>query len=500
MPINDPTILTSLLKATADALDIPDYAYEDAVIKYEDVGEHLASEDSELIGYAPEIYVQGSFRLGTVVRPIGRNGEYDIDLVCKLAINKENITQKDLKDKVGRRLKSREDLARILTASRRCWTLDYPKEPVMPGFHMDVLPSIPNEERRPTGILLTDTGLTRWQKSNPILYAEWFMSRMQVVFQERKAALAEAISVDIDEVPDWRVKTPLQRSIQLLKRHRDVYFDRDPDNAPVSIILTTLAAHAYNNEEDLFRSLDSIVRGMPAFIENRNGKWWVQNPVDKDENFADKWNEYPRRRIAFLRWLENAQEDFSRVSHSPDLPSALDILSGSIGEGVVNAIAPDFGVSRRSLLPAVINPTPKVPALGDTAHVIRPESQFRIEKDPRYEARVKGTVYLCKHNGKKGRFLRALGESSVPRKIWIKFRVHTNAPEPYTVKWQVTNTGDDAIKKNQLRGGFYSSDDSEQDIRWETTDFRGTHWVKAFILNNEGVCVAESPKLLVKIR
>jgi len=500
MLINDREKLSSLLKATTDALDIPDYAYEDAVLKYEDVGEHLAAEDSELRDYEPEIYVQGSFLLGTVVRPIGRDGEYDVDLVCRLEISKESITQKDLKEKVGRRLKSREDIERILTASRRCWTLDYPKEPEVPGFHMDVLPTIPNVERLPTGILLTDTELVKWQKSNPKAYAEWFKSRMQVVFMERKAALAEAISAGIDEVPDWRVKTPLQRSVQLLKRHRDVYFEENPDNSPVSIIITTLAAHAYNNEGDIFDSLDSIVRGMPAFIENRSGKWWVQNPVDDDENFADKWNEYPERRVAFLQWLGKVQEEFTRVSKSPDLSQALYILGGSIGEGTVNRIAPELGLSRRSLLPAIVDPKPRVPALGDTAHALRPETRFRMANNPQFDAHLKGTVYIRKRNGKKGRFLKSLGDSTVPKNVWIKFKVSTNVPEPYTVQWQVTNTGDEASSNEQLRGDFYPSDEPEQHIRWESTAFRGTHWVKAFIVNDEGVCVAQSPELLVKVR
>lgn len=42
-------------------------------------------------------------------------------------------------------------------------------------------------------------------------------------------------------------------------------------------------------------------------MKNRNGKWWVQNPVDPDENFADKWNEYPERREAFMQWLKKVE-------------------------------------------------------------------------------------------------------------------------------------------------------------------------------------------------
>ena len=78
--------------------------------------------------YKQEIYFQGSFRLGTVVRPIAEDDEYDIDLVRQLAIEKEQTTHANLKKVVGDRLKARDDLAKILGPFRRCWILDYPAE------------------------------------------------------------------------------------------------------------------------------------------------------------------------------------------------------------------------------------------------------------------------------------------------------------------------------------------------------------------------------------
>ena len=150
MPITSPTNPTfdDLLIKTGSALDIPDHVYEDATLKYEDVGSWLGAEDSKLMGYSPDIFVQGSFRLGTVVRPITETDEYDIDLVCRLDMTKEQTTQKSLKDLIGDRLKLREDLARIVSPSRRCWVLDYPAENLMPQFHMDVLPAIPDLDGR----------------------------------------------------------------------------------------------------------------------------------------------------------------------------------------------------------------------------------------------------------------------------------------------------------------------------------------------------------------
>lgn len=135
----DQESLSGILQGITESLDIPDDLHDDAVLKYEGVGEWLAGEDSELLEHEPEIFPQGSFRLGTVVRPINRKGAYDIDLVCQLGIAKEATTQKELKAMVGRRLKLSPELAAITTPSRRCWTLEWSSL-----FHMDVLPSIPN--------------------------------------------------------------------------------------------------------------------------------------------------------------------------------------------------------------------------------------------------------------------------------------------------------------------------------------------------------------------
>lgn len=492
MLINQREKLASILQVSADTLDIPEHVYEDATIKYEDVGEHLAADDSDLRPYNPQIYVQGSFRLGTVVHPHGIGDEYDIDLVCQLEIKKESITQKDLKDKVGARLKTRPDLAKILGSSRRCWLLDYPSEPGMPAFHMDVLPSIPNLERGPTGILLTDTELAHWQKSNPIAYAEWFKKRMEVVFRVKKAALAESMFASIEDVPDWRVKTPLQRCVQILKRHRDIYFDKHPDVKPVSIILTTLAALAYENEEDIFDALTGIAERMPSFIIYKNGKWRVDNPVADGENFADKWNEYPERRTAFLAWLEKVSVDFANVSKAASVDDGLILLEESLGKHTMEKVAAELGVKRAGRLPAVVSVVPLVPALGDSRHAQAP--QWPIQQ--RFDVKVSKTIYRSK--GVKRLWI--IGDASIPRKVWIKFKALTTAPKPHKIEWQIVNTGAEAVNAGQPRGEFEPSEEHEPNVRWESTAYRGTHWVEAFVINAAGICIGRSGRVLVKVR
>jgi len=491
MLIQDKQKLGDLLIRTASVLDIPDHVYEDATLKYEDVGTWLAAEDSELKDFAPEVYPQGSFRLGTVVRPISISDEYDIDLVCHLSVAKEKTTQKNLKKMVGDRLAKRDDLKKILTPSRRCWVLEYPPQAQMPQFHMDVLPAIPNQERPPTGILLTDTELTLWQKSNPKAYAEWFYNRMKVVFQAKRASLAEAIQASVEDVPNWQVKTPLQVTIQVLKRHRDIHFQNDTDNRPVSIIITTLAAHAYHNQPDVYDAFTDIVRDMPKFVENRNGRWWVGNPVDPDENFADKWNEHPERQSVFAKWLEKVRSDFATVGQKQTLTEAIDFLTPSIGVPIMTKVARDFGIERASGLALVATSSIQVPAIGDSRHCLAPAWPVKQQ----YKAKISASV----HSVKGGRKLWQLTVRPVPKKVWLRFAVTTNTPLPYDVRWQVVNTGKEAMDARQLRGDYYEGDVPRNAVRWETTAFKGTHWVESFIIK-DGSCVARSGRKNVLVR
>lgn len=102
----DRTDLDRRLQALADLLDIPDSLYEQAKERYESLGKWLHRKESVVVAFAPAVYPQGSFRLGTVVRPLLRSDEYDLDLVCQMAMDKSTTTQKIVKELVGHEVKA----------------------------------------------------------------------------------------------------------------------------------------------------------------------------------------------------------------------------------------------------------------------------------------------------------------------------------------------------------------------------------------------------------
>ena len=143
--------------------------------------------------------------------------------------------------------------------------------------------------------------------------------------------LAEASGSKAEDIPDYRVKTPLQQAVQILKRHRDVTFSGRIDDRPISVILTTLAARSYRGENRIATALFSILGGMDTHIENRKGVFWIPNPTDPRENFADRWEQYPERHEAFQKWLAQAREDFGNAASRANLAQAADSLAPGLG-------------------------------------------------------------------------------------------------------------------------------------------------------------------------
>lgn len=83
----------SLLKSTAQNIDISDEMFEAAEKTYKDLGKWI---DQETPDYEISIYPQGSFALGTVVRPITNADDYDLDIVCQFK-SQYGLTAKELK-------------------------------------------------------------------------------------------------------------------------------------------------------------------------------------------------------------------------------------------------------------------------------------------------------------------------------------------------------------------------------------------------------------------
>ncbi|MCF7847692.1 MAG: nucleotidyltransferase [Kiritimatiellales bacterium] len=361
----------NLLAILSDELDISGAKYQEAKERYNRLGDWLSRPESKVRSFSPEIYVQGSFLLGTVIKPSSEDGEYDIDSVCKVELTTAQCTQEQLKHLIGKEVKlyaKAQCMKKPVDEGKRCWTLNYADES---RFHMDVLPAIPNAEVfreflkqggvtsgwTDDAIAITDNTHPKykiqdhdWPVSNPKGYAAWFREQMKVASTRNfsGSALLTEKYASVEAVPTPELKTPLQRVIQLMKRHRDIRFD-DSEDKPISIIITTLAAHAYNNEADVVEALVNVVDNMLDHIRDRNGEKWVANPVNPLENFADKWVTHPRRKKNFYAWHEDLRKHIhAMIAEETGLHNFSESLEKIAGKQTSNVVMTKYGNAMRA--------------------------------------------------------------------------------------------------------------------------------------------------------
>ena len=323
--------LSELLNHLVRALDVPEEMYATAVSHYGRVGRWLVDHPSSLAPHAEDVYVQGSFRIGTAIRPLTEADEYDIDCVAPLNLDRETTSKDELKRLIGDRLRESPEYRRLLEKEkRRCWTLSFGD-----GFHMDVLPAIPKGAGS-TSIWIGDKDKHRWLTSDPAGFAAWFVETAGRVFLMERKRLAVESRANVEQVPLWRVKTPLHRVIQMLKRHRDYHFqdERIADLRPASIVLTVLAARAYRGETETWEAFRNAAAALDGLVVRTDGKYVISNPTNDAENFADRWNdEGSRLPGAFFAWTRKLREDLGLLADGDGLDTLGRVLSESFGRG-----------------------------------------------------------------------------------------------------------------------------------------------------------------------
>jgi hypothetical protein len=507
----DKPAINTIFEKIAETLDISEEAFAKAESRYQNIGKWLNRTDSKIRHKSPNIYPQGSINLGTIIKPINEVDEYDFDLVCEINYLKNEITQEKLKELVGNEIRDYINAYKLknpIKEGNRCWTLQYEDNI---NFHIDILPCVPDShnfklllEKRgfknvnfsDTAIAITDKNNPQyknisldWNFSNPKGYLSWFKDCMKKEFERKRNLLAEKMHKSFEKVPEYKVKTTLQQTIQILKRHRDIMFCNDSTNKPISIIITTLGAMCYTGESNLYDALMNILHNMSSKIQIENGHYIIFNPVDPRENFADKWKNNQDKSRRFFEWLDKARNDFSNFVKTEDVEILFESAQPILGEQLIkksfNNYKEEFSKSV-GLVPA-----------NTVTHTINLPQRQKLQ----YPISLNGNVYVTAksiYDGYRSRDL-VSGGFPIKKDVSLRFIATTNITRPFTVLWQVVNTGAEARRLNQLRGGFYEGDIGSYGLeRQESTKYRGTHFVECFIIKNK-LCVARSGEFIVNI-
>ena len=336
-------------------LDITPTMYRNAVEKY-----HAIADFLDDCGIEADMYPQGSFAFGTVVRPnvINADANYDLDFICQLHMNRDEIAPSELRRRIETTLKSSNRYGGKLEVCEECFTIQYADINGV-GFTIDIVPAV-DESLANKLILKNKSGHSdligtaiaiprhngernyNWLTNNPKGFRCWF-DKINTPFlnarrTENRRAIFEAnqqFFASIEDIPPALERSSLQRVIQILKYHRDSYYGKRSDGddlKPISAILNTLVASIAQNADpsiDVFSLLSFVLDelciyaehmcmqsaifnqkyGSRSVITHTDGKWVILNPANPGDNLADKWNANPNIPQVFFHWISICRDD-----------------------------------------------------------------------------------------------------------------------------------------------------------------------------------------------
>lgn len=488
----------SFFNEIASQLDLTKTEEETIINSYEAVGSFL-NESKYLTHYSPRIFPQGSMRIGTTVKPLKKD-DYDIDLVCELTKNYYDLSPREVKHLVGTSLKFGKYLSQLENEHGRCWTLKYSANP---PYHLDILPAATSKGERVNATRKDNDGNYSWLPTNPKGFANWFLS-----LYKRKFILDE--EREVEKVNVYGTRNPLQRTVQLIKRHRDVYFRNRKEDGPASIIITTLTGLSYSNET----TIEDILRNGPLawvnYIKRENGKYIIKVPSLPDDNYADKWNgEDKNAANLFFEWHAKLISDLDKLFRQSNFESFIKVAKEMFLTSVVDKVINENTALCDSLANSFKKKYPVV--LVDAHPLFRHALSINSDNHkyiPRENAkiRIRGTVYKTIEDRKNNNNCLYEFDDYSPlleKDLRLKFKADIfHGPNRCYLRWQVTNTGEEALNsgENGLRGKFEYSEAKVAWTKYECTSYTGTHFVQAFLIDSDtGNCVAMSNILTINI-
>lgn len=336
--------LDDLLNRLGESLQLDPTRRRLANERYKAVADWIERDEFFFRTALLNVYPQGSFRIRTTAKPYKRN-EFDLDFVVHLDfLTGKNYDPLEVLDQLERRLREHETYKGMIERKNRCIRITYAND-----FHMDIMVGCQETYYEQQRLIVPDCKTKSWTASNPIGYGDWFTGKAELKAEMRdvllKAYNARNLEIRLSEnlpvEPAYEFKLPLERAVQIIKRRRDVYFYNRSDQATASIILTTLAAEAYQGELSVFETMDRII----TYIEQKPRNWYgriepfvVPNPANPVENFSEKWFTDRSLFDAFIDFVKDTRQVWNglKTASNPTLRDSL--LEQAFGESRIKQV------------------------------------------------------------------------------------------------------------------------------------------------------------------
>lgn len=393
-----------------------------------------------------DLIPQGSYAHRTIINPVGAFDGFDADVLLHV----EEIDGWDARDYVQKLyevFRGSSTYRNMVSRHDRCVKVDYANE-----FHIDVVPYMTRHDQK----YITNRVTNAYELTNPEGYNQWLDER-------NRLASGRLIKV-----------------IRLMKYFRDYKNTFSVKSVVLSILLGGRVNDAAvwgdtSDYPDVPTALKNIVGALDDYLQANLLMPSIDDPSEPSENFNHRWNqiEYAnfRNKLNVYRgWIDDAYAEL-------DIEESKRKWRKLFGD--------KFGTYATFVSKSAIISLAAAAGARDTEESIEGRWNIPIGLDPRYSVRIGARV--APRTGFRTYELSAHGNTVLPGAT-INFRIaRSNIPEPYDLYWKVLNRGEEAVRRNCIRGQVQR--DSGRRTLSEPTSFRGAHYVECYVVRN-GICIA----------
>ena len=194
---------------------------------------------------------------------------------------------------------------------------------------------VPNPAAGLHCVVVPDCAAEDWKDSNPRGYALWF----EHMAEEARAKFKRNVE-PLPAQDAYDDLATLKRAVQLIKRYRDVAFEKTPNLKPISIVLTTLAAQHYDGQQSVNEAVRGILDGIIASIP-AHGRLRVHNPTNKLEDLSERWEE-PALYSAFVSGMKEFRARWAELNQQRGIPNVTATLEKMFGERIAKDVVGDY--------------------------------------------------------------------------------------------------------------------------------------------------------------
>ena len=261
---------------------------------------------SNLTGYQ-KMERQGSYALGTLIKPVDDNDEYDADIQIVMNPN-SRWEPKDYVLDINRTLAGNKNYADKLRLKTRCVTVDYAGD-----FHLDVVPRVTINGKH----YICNRTDNKFEETDGNGYRDWFNEKNRITGGN------------------------LKRVVRLLKHLRD----HKNSFSAKSILLTTLAGNTIKSSDEgttavstVADTLETVLSRMNDYLQQHPNMPVIKNPVLPSEDFNRHWDQ--RRYANFRNRVQSYAQTAKQAKSEPSAEKAIKLWQELFGD--------DFGKSSKS--------------------------------------------------------------------------------------------------------------------------------------------------------